>query len=343
MVSMEAAMIQTNFDPSREGFHFDNGTFKGTWSVFCGGMTYAALDYRKYKVKLPGLTKAPAEGNPLQEYLYSRQATAHFYTWHKFVPTAFVPVVPIIGPIVGAVASPLVQGSCEDLESYLSSQGPVVIGLRKDGGGHHVLAIGCDAAKQTIDLYDNNHHDKRSQLTLKNGKWIHSNSTTQWAGWFFDWGHYSDGARFPPLGWRYCTKCHGLFTDSFERVHRCAAGGSHSANQAFEYFLPWSKTQEEGDGERGWRLCGKCMCLFFSPSGQPTGYCADGQNHIPATKSGILLAFSVRDSGNPGEKMWFKCNLCFGLFWAGNGNGTCDVGGTHEKSNNQYAVDHRTA
>jgi hypothetical protein len=326
-------MITTSFDPKKQGFHFDNGTFGGTFSVLCGGMSYATMDYLQCGMNIPELRKAPATGNPLHDYLYRRQCTAHYYTWHLFAVAWSSPF-----PLIGGVTSGLSQGSFADLEYYLTPGGPLVMCLY--GGvakGHHVLAIGCDRAKQTIDLYDNNFHDKRSTLTLQNGAWAHSGGST-WKGWFLDWGHYTDGAKMPPLACRYCSRCHGLYATSFGKVGQCNAGGSHSGNMDFEYFLPCFTNE----GERGWRLCQKCNTLFYSPSGQATGWCADGGNHSPAIGGGEALDFGIADSGDEGEKGWYRCNLCYSLFWGGNGNGNCRVGGTHEKSTKQYAVDYRT-
>jgi len=140
--------------------------------------------------------------------------------------------------------------------------------------GHHVLAIGCDRARKSIELHDNNYielhdnnyHDKRSSITLKNGVWQHSGGG-KWKGWFLDWGHYTDGARTPPLSCRYCKKCHGLYGASFGKMGQCNTGGNHSGNMVFEYFLPCFIKE----CERGWRLCTKCNTLFYCPSGQPTG------------------------------------------------------------------------
>ncbi|MCL6501347.1 MAG: hypothetical protein K6T86_01600 [Pirellulales bacterium] len=330
-------MTTTKFEVKKHGFHFDNGTFRTSvgpfpCSVLCGGMSYSALDYFKCGIRVPELTKAPAEGNPLEKYLYRRQMTAHYYTWHLFLAAWSAPI-----PLLG-VTSSLVQGSMKELDYYLSSEGPLVMCLFENmGTGHHVLAIGCDKAKQRIELYDNNHHDRNCNLTYKNGIWQHSLSSTKWKGWFLDWGHYTDGTRLPPLSWRFCKKCHSLVTTSFGQTGKCHAGGSHSHNLVFEYFLPCFVNE----GERGWRVCSKCQALFYSPSGQATGWCADSNNHTPMSLGKQLLEFGV-DSSGQGEKKWHMCKLCFGLFWAGSGNGTCTVGGTHERSSKQYVVAHRT-
>lgn len=140
----------------------------------------------------------------------------------------------------------------------------------------------------------------------------------------------------PPLSWRFRKKCHGLANTSFGQVGKCHAGGSHSHDLAFEYFLPYFSNE----GHRSWRVCSKCRALFYSPSGQATGWCAESNNHTPLRWGKQVPEFGV-STGGQGEKKWHMCNLCFGLFWAGNGNGTCTIGGTHERSTKQYVVDHR--
>lgn len=325
-------MIRTDFSPEKHGFLFENGTFSGAFSVLCGGMSYAALDYYKYRMKVPESKRAPAVDNPLHDYIYDRQLTAHYYTWHRFTG-AWAESLPIIGHALTGAST----DSVGVLAGYMGKYGPLVICLYGDVSvGHHVIAIGCDVAKQEILLYDNNHAKVVSKLTAADHGWRHSQSGTVWKGWFLDWGHYTDGTKYPPTPFRLCVKCRGLFPTAWGKTGVCSVGGQHSPDKDREYFLPVSD-----EGERGWRLCSRCNTIFHAPSGQATGWCANGETHSAVRLNGVLLEFGVEDFNEKGQNFWHKCKLCYSLFFAGQGNGNCTIGGTHERSGH-YAIDFRT-
>src|SRR5262249_19561561 len=75
-----AGPVNTPFDPKDRGFNFSN-QFKNivvsdlniTTSGLCGGMVYSALDYYHAKMTIPQQDFMPAEGMPLQSYIYNRQ------------------------------------------------------------------------------------------------------------------------------------------------------------------------------------------------------------------------------------------------------------------------------
>jgi hypothetical protein len=331
-------MISTAFDPAKHGFHFRNGTFNthvGPFAcgVLCGGMAYAALDYIYTGIKPPDLKKAPTEGNPLETYLYRRQETAHFYTWHKFT-AAWSTNIPIIGGALGMAG--VGQSDYADLQNWLGKKYPVVVCLF-DGisEGHHVVAIGCDPGKKQIQLYDSNHPDQRSNLTEKNGRWLHSISGRNWKGWFIDWGWYTEGVRQPPVPWRYCPNCRCLHTTAFGSSGNCPGGGTHAANPNFEYFLNWNMDK----GQRQWKVCKKCqgaVCLVDPQQGKS---CPAGGTHDPRG-----IEFAVTMGSGAGEGDWKSCFKCASLYWAGNNmHGKCAKGGAHDpKYSAKYFLDYRT-
>src|SRR5262245_51943998 len=75
----------TTFDPARDGFRFPN-SFQNVVQLpagvnirtggLCGGMAYSALDYYLSHRPLPLQDYLPAEGTPLQRYIYDRQMTS---------------------------------------------------------------------------------------------------------------------------------------------------------------------------------------------------------------------------------------------------------------------------
>jgi hypothetical protein len=70
------------FTPSMHGFQFRNGfqgAFLGTGESaygLCGGMSFAAADYYLAGRDIPRDIRAPEQGTPLYDYIYSRQATS---------------------------------------------------------------------------------------------------------------------------------------------------------------------------------------------------------------------------------------------------------------------------
>lgn len=329
-------MIASKFDPLKHGLPYRNGSFNvGAvgWKVLCGGLSYAALDYFYTGIAPPQSKKTPASGNPMVEYLYNRQLTAHFYTWHRFLNAWSISQVPGLSDLAGE------QDSVADLCKHLHSR-PVILCLY--GGpthGHHVVAWACDPAKNQIHLYDSNHPGQKPTITLTDGKWLHSVSNEKWRGWFMDWGHYTDGVKAPPVAFRYCRRCHGLDTFALGAPGGCTNGGGHDINLDFEYFLPL----DTGKGQGGWRICGKCKGLYRQ-TGADVPFCPAGGMHLPQNANPNWQNLSVMTSG-AGEPGWRRCSACTSLFWMKTPAdlGICASGGAHVPiSNETYVVDYRT-
>jgi hypothetical protein len=326
------------FDPIKHALPYKNGSFKfkvgpASCSVLCGGISYTALDYFYTGIVPPKSPKTPADGNPMEEYLYRRQITAHFYTWHRFA-TAWSGNLPVIGPIFSAVEQDSVENLCNQLAFR-----PVILCLFGGvGEGHHVVAWACDLGKKEIRLYDSNHPGRISLLTQLNGVWLHSISGTKWRGWFMDWGHYSHGTKMPPLAFRYCRICHGLNTISLGVQGVCVNGGAHDNHPGFEYFLPWKP--EEGQG--GWKVCAKCQQPYRQTAAD-VPFCPASGMHLPQQSNANWQELRVMTSG-AGETGWRRCSTCTSLFWAKmNDCGKCSSDEGHSPAPNEsYVVDCRT-
>lgn len=157
-----APAVMTRFNPDVHGFKFIN-QFKNIfvsgidWFTggLCGGMSYAALDYYKTGKKIPQQSYMPAEGMPLQSYLYDRQVnsiTANVDRWAEFS----------INPL-GARNREFFNwglqngsGQLGRLMSYIDRGEPVVLGLSSCGDGcggdHQVVAIGYQLGRYKGDL-----------------------------------------------------------------------------------------------------------------------------------------------------------------------------------------------
>lgn len=329
-------MIKSKFDPVKHGLPYKNGSFNvGTvgWTVLCGGLSYTALDYFETGIRPPKLGKTPADGSPMAEYLYRRQLTAHFYTWHRFLNAWSLTQLPIVS-IFG------VQDSLKDLCQYLVSRPVILCLFAGPGTGHHVVASACDPGKKEILLYDSNHPGKTSVLTLTaKGDWLHSVSNYKWTGWFMDWGHYTDGTKMPPLAFRYCRRCHGLNTSSLGVQGVCVNGGGHDNHTGLEYFLPWKK----GEGRAGWKVCGKCQSLYRQAKPNDVPFCLAGGMHLPQQNNSNWQELRVM-TGGQGEAGWRRCSTCTSLVWGKNKDyGKCVTGDSHvPESGESYVVDHRT-
>jgi hypothetical protein len=289
------------------------------------------LDYFYTGIVPPKSPKIPVDGNPMEEYLYRRQVTAHFYTWHRFLNAWSVSQIPGLDGLIGE------QDSLDDLCRHLAFR-PVIICLF--GGpfhGHHVVASACDKGKKAIHLYDSNHPGRVSVITQVSGGWLHSESGANWTGWFMDWGHYTDGTRMPPLAFRYCRTCHGLNTNSLGVRGGCFDGG-HDNHPDWEYFLPW----KPGEGQAGWKVCGKCQGLYRQTSSD-VPFCPAGGLHLPQQQNACWHDLRVMTHG-AGEAGWRRCNVCTSLFWGkGSSFGKCSSGEPHSAAPNEsYVVDFRT-
>jgi hypothetical protein len=335
-------MIASKFDPLKHALPYRNGSFKFkvgpiSCSVLCGGISYTALDYFYTGIQPPQSPKTPADGNPMEEYLYRRQATAHYYTWHRFA-AVWAGDLPVLSPITGPLIGGLTQDTLEDLCKHLPYR-PVILCLFGGmGEGHHVVASACDPEKKQIHLYDSNHPGRISLLTQVSDGWLHSISGTKWKGWFMDWGHYHDGTKMPPLAFRYCRICHGLNTNSLGVQGGCINGGGHDNHPDFEYFLPW----KAGEGQGGWKVCGKCQGLYRQ-TGSDVPFCPTIGMHLPQMNNANWQELHVRTSG-VGETGWRRCSICTGLFWTNNRDlGKCSSGVGHSPvPNESYVVDNRT-
>jgi hypothetical protein len=330
-------MIVSPFDPLKHGLPYKNGSFKfhvgaAPCSVLCGGISYAALDYFFLKINPPQSPKTPAEGNPMEEYLYMRQKTAHYYTWHRFANAWTISQSSVLAN------SPLgEQDSLDNLCTHLASR-PVILCLFGKFHGHHVVAWACDPGKKEILLYDSNFPGKSSGLKQVSDGWLHKPSEQMWKGWFIDWGHHTEGARMPPLPFRYCRTCHGLNTTSLGVQGGCLSG-NHNNHPDFEYFLPW----QSGEGQGGWIVCGKCQGLYRPMAGD-TAICPAGGLHVPQQQNGWFKDLYVSTNGT-GEAGWRRCGGCTSLFWMKSGSdlGKCTSAGVHSPvPSESYVVNCRT-
>lgn len=166
-----APPVMTSFDPTRHGFKFVN-EFKNlfiseiNWvtSGLCGGMVYSALDYFNAGARIPQQNYMPAEGMPLQSYLYNRQVNSLIPNVDKWVE---------LNVNVGGARNreffnwglQAGSGRLGELQERIDRGIPVPLGLKGCGddcqcpdgcpSDHQVLAIGYELGRYKGDLGSN--------------------------------------------------------------------------------------------------------------------------------------------------------------------------------------------
>lgn len=75
-------------------------------------------------------------------------------------------------------------------------------------------------------------------------------------------------------GWRWCSKCQGLWFGPNQAASTCPEGGTHSLTGSGNYSLG----NNAGAGQTDWRWCNKCQGLWFGPN-QAASTCPEGGTH----------------------------------------------------------------
>ena len=168
--------MRIDFNPEIHGFQFSNHYIEWAFGpisgkMLCGGMIYAALDYFISKTPIPRLKKVPAIGNPVNNYIYQRQWTAHKNTAYKFTKYW------------------LKKGSHEEFEKLkdflkLGKAIPICF-YNGFGKGHHTLGIAAENGREiSFEVYDPNFPNLISHIKAEGNGYRHSLSPTLWKGFF---------------------------------------------------------------------------------------------------------------------------------------------------------------
>jgi hypothetical protein len=155
-----AAPKMTAFDPAKHGFKFGND-FKNNFipalnvqtSGLCGGMSYAALDYYFAKQQVPQQWYRPANGTPLQKYLYSRNVSQIADNLDKWAEVGFNPGGARDSEFFNWGLQGTGGGRLQELRACIDAGKPVPIALQMAKAGNHVvIAIGYDMGRYKGDL-----------------------------------------------------------------------------------------------------------------------------------------------------------------------------------------------
>src|SRR5262245_61728094 len=136
--------------------------------------------------------------------------------------------------------------------------------------------------------------------------------------------------------WRFCNKCHVMFsTEATSNV--CAAGGTH-VSQGYQFRLPFGG-QETSTKQANWRCCNKCGTLFFNGFAKK-GHCPAGGAHVAGDTFRYVLPHDV--PGTPhAQTDWRFCNKCNAMFYDGYPDkGRCAAGGGHLAQGFNFVLPH---
>lgn len=317
------------FVPKFHGFQYRNGGSEVKWEVLgitgtliCGGMAYAALDYFYAGMAVPRTRIAPRLNTPLQEYIQSRQETAHVNTGLQFGANWVHPTCRATRP----------DDEFLKLKGFINKSQPMPICLATHFKGHHLVAYGYDDADPyTIYTYDPNHPGQTTLIQKimdgSESSYFLQNSVDSghWKTFFVDAGYTKKIPTVPGMisGWRKCSHCHGLFYGENATLGVCPAGGAHDLTGSSNYTLTSST------GQAGWKWCYKCEGLFFTGRGIRSGKCPAGTTHDGSYSASYMIAHQT----GTGEAGWRWCNRCEGLFFAATTTaGTCPGGIGHDST-----------
>lgn len=122
-------------------------------------------------------------------------------------------------------------------------------------------------------------------------------------------------------GWRCCRKCEAVFFAGDETANGvCQRGGPHEVDTS----VPGDFTLELGlpediQNQSNWKLCGKCMALFWSIEGEDPGLCPANGQHESIGNLFRIPHISIQPDGAH-QPDWRFCRKCYSLFWDGDPN-----------------------
>lgn len=114
--------------------------------------------------------------------------------------------------------------------------------------------------------------------------------------------------------WRFCGRCHGLFSDVHRPPHRhCPGGRLHLA--LGPRFVLLQGVQDWPHVQSGWHTCTRCSGLYL-PEGDPRNHCCGaGGSHL-AAPDGFAVPYD-RPAVRVLTPGWRLCGSCHCLFFDG--------------------------
>ena len=336
----------------------------------CGGMVLGAFNYFRYGLPIPPHINDDIRGGFTVDFeiLRTLPGTTDVvdYIFHSQVATLEnISIVQFVNPFEPSFSEELRKVRARiDRGQYL------ILGMRMrptaGGLGHQVLCYGYDTDAQAAIVYDPNNPDREVQITAARSG---SNDLvlTPSAGpiderfkamfeqqeLFAD--RVSDRVTYdgpdnvarnlnfavrPPLvnvqdGWRWCSRCEGLWHAGNGSSGRCAAGGSHVDSGSERYVLPMN--YRRSSGQPSWRWCRKCEGLFHANGSHSGGRCPEGGAHDGSSSADYTAVWRSEANVGFAQDNWRWCSRCQGMHYAR--PGVCPASGGHsEEGSGRYVM-----
>lgn len=114
-------------------------------------------------------------------------------------------------------------------------------------------------------------------------------------------------------GWRWCSRCSGLFYGPQQAQSICPGAAHHNLGSNWIYSVPYNEPGGTTDPQPGWFWCTQCKGLFHGGSLTFGGRCplSPSASH----QAGSSFHYSMYYSTSVGQASWAYCQVCAGLFW----------------------------
>lgn len=98
------------------------------------------------------------------------------------------------------------------------------------------------------------------------------------------------GTLNPQSGWKWCSKCQGIYYSPYAAASVCPAGGTHSTLTGTDAYGLYHGGGLTNQYQGGWAWCSKCQGLFFT-QGILATVCPDGGAHDGGNSGQYFLQY----------------------------------------------------
>lgn len=136
--------------------------------------------------------------------------------------------------------------------------------------------------------------------------------------------------------WRFCKKCNAIFFDGRKAKGRCWDGHGHMAAGYNFYMVTAAVGENIPPGQDGWRVCKKCLTMFYGGY-KSHGRCSAGGQHVGQTE--LYSLEYDRPAGAGEQRDWRFCDKCYSLFFDGYPTkGRCPTGNGHSAQGYNFVL-----
>jgi hypothetical protein len=235
-----------------------------------------------------------------------------------------------LGTAIGTAVVPIAGSALGALAGWLVSKMSPIIFPNCDGfvgAGVHPFTS-AELRNQTVGGYSVGATDANYGTDSAAGCGANSVYNVNWSA-----------ARVLPnmqAGWRWCSKCQGIFYFGGGQTGRCPTGGDHTSVGSSQYVVQ-GRSEAQSPGQDDWIWCRLCQGLWFGGAldnnwcpywagTDSEGKYAVGGHSFDGSGNYVLVSAGA---AFPGQDDWRWCDRCMGLFYIGRNGGRCPAGGSH--------------